>query len=473
MITPRDYQLDLIDRTRARIVAGARRVLIQAPVGAGKTIVVAEIVRRAVAKGSTALFLAHRRRLVSQASDKLTEFGIPHGIIMNGVRPTAAPVQVASRDTLLSRAFRNDWMQPPPADLVIVDEAHRVPSDEYQRLMAFYPHAVHLGPTATPAREDGKGLGDFYQAIECCVAMSRLIAEGHIVPVKCFAPQDRACGKRKLAGDPVAAYKALAPGRPAVLFAGTVASSEAVCVAFVAAGIAAEHIDANTPDDEREAVIARVESGETKILCNVGILTEGVDIPCLSCCILLRLAESYVLFIQAIGRVMRAHPGKTDAILIDHADAVLDHGFPDEDVRWELTESETVDSRNKADKKEGKRSTPVVCPACGYIYAAAAACPRCDYRLPRKMQPPSLRNQILTEVEQAYSPEQRRAKRIAHWHQCLRVMAYKGQSVGAAAGMFRKKYHEGPDDSLPNYPRGWQWKQRVADVFPQYIQRAK
>lgn len=469
---PREYQIDLIARARASIASGVKRLLIQAPVGAGKTVVSSEIVRLALQKGKRVLFLAHRRRLVTQKAGKLDDFGIPHGVFMSGhARQASEPVQVASRDTLLSRTVRNDWIAPPPADLVITDEAHRVMSDEYQRLLALYPDAIHLGLTATPARDDGRGLGDFYQAIECCVPISKLIADGFLAPVKCYAPQMRKGTRRKLAGDPVAAWKKYGRNLPTVLFAGTVAASLAAREEFIRAGISAEHIDAHTPDDEREAIIARVEAGLTKILCNCSVLTEGVDIPCLGCCVLLRLAESYTLFIQAIGRIMRAFPGKAEAVLIDHADAVLHHGFPDEDVRWELSESETVDQRNKKDREEGKRGQPVVCPSCGTIFKAAIVCPACQHRLPRRLQPAALKNQLLTEVDRAMSPEEKREARLRYWHTCLRVMAHKGMTAGAAAGMFRSRYPEGPDESFPNYPQGYQWKQKVADAFPQYMGR--
>lgn len=470
MITPRPYQMDLIERASARYASGIKSLLVQAPVGSGKTIVSSEIVRRAVARGKRVLFLAHRRRLITQKADKLTAFGVPHAILMSGhAQQTSCPVQVASRDTLLSRAVRNDWINPPPADLVIVDEAHRVLGDEYQRLLAMYPDAWHLGMTATPARGDGRGLGAFYQALECCVGIKELIAGGYIVPVKCYAPQNKDAARRKLGGDPVATWQRLAAGRPTVLFTSRVAESQAVCAAFNAAGVSAEHMDGNTDDETRDAIAARVEAGLTQVVCNCDVLTEGVDIPCLSCCILLRLAGSYVLFIQAIGRTMRSHPGKSDAILIDHADAVLEHGFPDEDVRWELDPDDTVDRRNRQDKKDGKRSKPIICPKCGFEFRAAIVCPQCGYHLPKRLQPPSLRAQILTEVERALSPEERHERKVRYWHECLRVMAHKGYTVGAAAGMFRGRYPEGPDDSLPNFPAGCQWRQSVRDAFPQYL----
>lgn len=473
-MTPYPDQFDLISRARAAYAAGARRVLVQAPVGYGKTVVTSEIVRAAVAKGKRVLFLAHRRRLIDQKSRKLDQFGVRHGVLMAGVPPRPwLPVQVCSRDTLLSRAVRNDWLARPPADLVIVDEAHRVMSDEYRALLSAYPDAHHLGVTATPAREDGRGLGGFYQALECAPPISWLVARGRLCPVKCFAPQNPggAKSRRRLAGDPVATWLRLGAGRPTVLFAGKVEHSRAACAAFLAAGVTAEHIDADTPDDERDAVIARVESGATQVLCNCSVLTEGVDVPCLSCIVLLRLASSYVLFIQAVGRVMRAHPGKADAVLIDHADAVLEHGFPDEDAEWSLDEGDTVERRNRDAKKEGQRSQPVVCPKCGLCYPAAPACPACGGRLPRKMQPAAVRNQLLTEVERGLTPERQREWRVRFWHGCLACMAHKGGTLGAASQMYRRRYGEWPPADFPNPSSAYQAKRRVADVYPQYLER--
>lgn len=470
-VTLHPDQLDLIGRARARYASGVRRLLLQAPVGYGKTVVTSEIARAAVARGKRVLFLAHRRRLVSQSSRKLDDFGVFHGLLMSGEAAAAGEmVQVASRDTLLSRAVRNDWVAPPPADLVIVDEAHRVMADDYQRLMALYPDAYHLGVTATPARDDGRGLGGFYQALECAPPISWLVARGRLCPVRCYAPQNAGGGRagRKLAGDPVATWLRLGEGRPTVLFASRVEHSRAACAAFLAAGVTAEHIDARTEDADREAAVARVESGATRVLCNVGVFTEGVDVPCLSCVVLLRLASSYVLFVQAVGRAMRAHPGKSDAVLIDHADAVLEHGFPDDDVRWELDEGGTVEARNREDRKEGKRSQPVVCPACGMCYPAGPACPGCGAKLPRKMMPPALRNQLLTEVERGLTPERQREWRVRFWHGCLATMAYKGGTCGAAAQMYRRKYGEWPPGDFPNVAGAGRSRDRVADVYPQY-----
>lgn len=468
------YQVKLIDRARIRLAQGFKRVLLQSAVGSGKTVVTSEIVKHAVAKGKRVLFLAHRRRLIEQKSEKLTEFGIQHGILMNGVEGQRyLPVQVASRDTLLSRTVRNEWVQPPPADLVIVDEAHRAMSEEYQKLLAMYPEAYHIGVTATPAREDGRGLGDFYQVMECGPPISELIKGGFLCGIRCYAPMNSQHGKSKtkrvVCGDPVYNWQLFGENRSTIVFAGTVEGSRAVADSFNRSGIAAEHMDAHTENRDRKGIIARIKSGQTKILCNCAIATEGVDIPILSCCQLLRTARSYVLFAQTVGRIMRTYPGKTHGILIDHSDAILEHGFPDEDARWTLERSETIEQRNKKDRKEGKHKEPIVCPKCGFIYSGMIVCPSCHYALPKKLIPPVMKQQILKEVQRNLPPIQQQLSKERFWRKCLAIAANKNLPCSAALAMYRKEFSEWPSDDLPDVPRRSECHRKASEVFPHYV----
>lgn len=472
--TLRPYQVDVIERMRARLREGKRRGIIQAATGAGKTHISSEIIRCAVAKGKRCLFLAHRRRLIKQKAERLDAFGVPYGVLMAG-EPTwrGAPVQVASRDTLLSRSVRNDWAAPPPADLVIVDECHNCLSDEYQRLLALYRDAIVIGLTATPARSDGRGLGDYYEALECAVPTSQLVREGWLAPVRCYAPARQGGGRKAgLAGDPVEHWKRYAEGRPTVFFAGKVEHSLAAVQAFCSAGVPAEHIDADTPDAEREAVLARVRGGETRVVANVGIMTEGVDVPELSCCVLFRVTGSYVLYAQAVGRIMRAHPGKRDAVLLDHAGACLRHGLPDVDVEWSLDGKDSVDARKKKARKEGREEAPACCPVCGRLFAGSPQCPACGWQVRRKKAAPQAkRDDLLEEVTRSASPAELRAEKARYWQTCLAVMAHKGRTAGAAGHMYRGRFGRWPDDSLPNVPRGVQWRQPVANLYPQFVRR--
>lgn len=474
----RNYQLDVIDRTSCRFRDGFKRVCIQGATGAGKNHITAEITRRAYLRGKRVVFLAHRRGLISQYAERLDLFGVPYGILMAGYKNESAPVQVASKDTLLSRTIRNEWHKPPQADLVIIDECHRTLGEEYMRLLEFYKDSFVVGCTATPTREDGKGLGDYYQALECTVPTSQLVKEGWLCPVRCYAPEIQIKGKgkvkRSIAGDPVKWWRNYAEGRPTILFAATKKASIACSVAFSAAGYPAEHMEDKTPDDEREAIVDRLRSGKTMIICNVGILGEGIDIPQLSCCILLCMAGSYTKFAQAVGRIMRPHESKKDAILIDHSGAVLVHGFPDEDVEWKLDIGESVDERIKKAKKAGDRKAPIVCPQCAYIFESSNVCPSCGYKLPAKrVEQTALKQQMLIEVPREVQIARDLEHKKRSWASCLAIQANMGRTMAAASAMFKRKHGVWPDASLGYYIHGSLWHRKVADVFPQFVRTRK
>ena len=157
----RPYQVQVIDDVQRAIETGRRRVLAVAPTGSGKTVIGAEIIKTAVDNGKRVLVLAHTREIIRQTSLKLYGYGIEdHGIIHAGlVANPERPVQVASIQTLWTRAMRLDRMPLPPADLLIIDECHHCPAETYRKIIAEYPNAVLLGMTATPCRGDGRGLG--------------------------------------------------------------------------------------------------------------------------------------------------------------------------------------------------------------------------------------------------------------------------------------------------------------------------
>ncbi len=165
----RPYQDDVIARVRAAVAEGQRRICVVAATGSGKTIIVAEIVRGAAERGRRILFLAHRRELVTQAAEKLFNVGLSAGIIQAGFTPSPENrVQIASIATLYARAVRTRKIDPPPADLIIVDEAHHVRARSWRQILALYPEAVVLGLTATPCRGDGRGLGNVFDfMVEC------------------------------------------------------------------------------------------------------------------------------------------------------------------------------------------------------------------------------------------------------------------------------------------------------------------
>ena len=151
MIELRPYQLDAIERCRREVARGRRRIILVAPTGSGKTCIAAAIVARAVEKERRILFVAHRRELIGQAAAKLAQWSIDAGVMLPGYPPRPEqPIQIASVQSLTARAIRSSAMEMPPADIVVVDEAHHATAATYRAILAAYPDSVVLGLTATP-----------------------------------------------------------------------------------------------------------------------------------------------------------------------------------------------------------------------------------------------------------------------------------------------------------------------------------
>jgi DNA repair protein RadD len=396
----RDYQVDVIGRFGAEVAAGRRRILLVAPTGSGKTVIGGAIIEAAVTAGKRILFLAHRRELVAQASRKLHDVGVDHGIVQAGFpsRP-GARVQVASIPTLHARAVRTYSMELPPAGLVVVDEAHHARARTYQRLIGAYPDETVLGLTATPCRGDGRGLGNIFEVLVECPSVAELTAAGYLVGTKVYAPSrpdltgvqvthgdynETQLAQRMdvdhLVGDIVSHWLRLANRRRTVCFATGVAHSVHLRNEFRAAGVLAEHIDGSTPLEERDAILARLAGGTVEVVCNAMVLTEGFDCPPISCIILARPTKHMGLYRQMVGRVLRPAPGKVDALVLDHAGAVFTHGFVEEPVLWTLSEDHRAE--NPVQRSRGEYLAPklVTCPECAAVRHEGKPCPACGWR---------------------------------------------------------------------------------------------
>ena len=251
--------------------------------------------------------------------------------------------------------MRTNRMELPSADLLIIDEAHHCPANTYRKIIDAYPQAVLIGLTATPCRGDGRGLGGIFDVIVECPQVAELIEQKYLVRTRVFAPVDpdlkgvetrvgdyvesqlaERMDRANLVGDIVSHWHRYGERRKTVCFAVNVQHSLHIRDEFIKSGVRAAHVDGTMPKPERDAVLARLASGETTLVTNCMVLTEGWDMPEVSCCILARPTRKMGLYRQMVGRVLRPAPGKVNAIVLDHSGAVFRHGFVEDRVDWTL-----------------------------------------------------------------------------------------------------------------------------------------
>lgn len=380
----RDYQTALIEGTRAEYAAGHKSVLAVLPTGGGKTVIFCSIARSAAALGKTVIMIMHRHQLIRQTSAALD--GTPHGIIRAGTKPDPTQrLQIASVGTL---ANRTEQYKP---DLLIFDEAHHCTAASYAQIVEAYPTARVLGVTATPCRTDGTGLhtAGFQTLIEGPTT-AELTAVGYLSPAHVFAPCQidvkgvksergdfakgaltEACDTPQITGNAIDHYRQHCNRQPAIAFCVSVRHADHVAEQFKGVGYNAAAIHGRHTDEERAAMITDLGAGRLDVLTSCELISEGVDVPVVSCGIMLRPTQSKALALQQMGRVLRTAPGKPHATILDHAGNCKRHGVPTSPQEWTLEGSK---------RKAGETPMPITtCGECFYVHPVAPRCPNCGH----------------------------------------------------------------------------------------------
>jgi DNA repair protein RadD len=456
-----DYQIDNIDKIEAAITAGQAPLYVL-PTGGGKTVVAAAVINRAVERGQRVLVLTHRREILMQTSKRL---GIDHGLIQAGLNVDLEyPVQVASIQTLWARCMRSDKLSLPAADLIVIDEAHHIRARTWNKILDQYPKARRIGLTATPCRADGRGLGECFSTIIEGPQVQELIDKGRLVKTRVYAPVDpnlRGVETRNgdyvisqlsdrmnrddLVGDIVSHWHKYGERRKTLVFCVDVAHSVHVRDEFLKSGVRAEHVDGSTPKPERDAILARLASGEAELVTNCMVLTEGFDLPAISCIVLARPTKQLGLFRQMAGRGLRAAPGKMNLTLIDHSGAVYRHGLLTDPIEWTLD----VDRKAKNETHEARDkqtfSRLVECSSCGTMRTAGEPCDECGFYPQRRPDAVIFQEGELAllrngQANSAYDPHLRMG-----WHAMLVYIAQtKGYKPGWAAHKYKEKFGTWP-----------------------------
>lgn len=396
----RSYQQEL-----AANAAGSDNVLIQADTGSGKTPILAQIAK----KNKHILFIAHRNILIKQASKTLARFGIKHDVIatkhtkrlctlehrkleLGDVMIGPSKKYVCSIDSLLSRHRRDrlalDTQLP---FVIIVDEAHHmVDRNKWGKLTKIFPNARIVGATATPCRLDQQSLarskeGVFdrlIQASELADDSTRILIEkGFLSDFKCYSIKERICDDYlslgthdftyktleaetrrvifEMTGDAIENYKRLADGTQALAFCVSIDIAIKTASYFKQSGISAAAIHSKMSTVEVTRVFDLFERKHIKVLCNVDMIGEGVDVPAIETLIMLRKTASFGMYRQWIGRALRPDASKRHAIIIDHVGNIRTHDLPDKHIAWSLE-----------NPPQAVKSNLVPCPECTFLVKA-------------------------------------------------------------------------------------------------------
>jgi DNA repair protein RadD len=437
----RPYQQQLITDIRLQYQLGRKSVLAVLPTGGGKTICFSYIAQAASIKGNRVLVLVHRQELLDQASRAMP---VPHGIIAaNRGMDLSHTVQVASVQTVARRLhlLPRDFFQ-----LIVVDEAHHTSAGTWAKVIQHFHAAKLLGVTATPIRSDGRGLGEHYQSMVQGPTAQQLTSDGFLAAAKVLAPPGfNVIGLRKsmgdfdtkqaeqrvgtIMGDCLGHYRKHLPGQTAIAFCCSVAHAEAVADLFQRNGIAAASIDGSMDTATRRQLLADLGTGKLKVLTSCALIGEGVDVPSVGGCILLRPTASVGLHLQMIGRCLRPQPGKR-AVVLDHVGNTLRLGHHLEERDW------TLDGLRKRDREAAP--SVKVCPQCFATSASVAqVCGDCGHVFRSEVQ--ELR-QVDGELVEMAAHERKREQSSATDLESLRELAQqRGYKRGWAERVYQAR----------------------------------
>ncbi len=404
----RKYQRRTVNKTVLALKSGqARRVLVVAPTGAGKTTMAAELARRANAAGRGVLAIAHRREIKHQLQQR-----VPNSWAVTIQSPKLGP--------------KYD-----PEALVIIDEAHHLPAGQawFEKLGPWRQNQC-VGLTATPERADGQGLGDVFDEMIISATYPELIKAGHLVDARVVSPRSIAGAS---ACDPVEAYLAHAKGQAGFAFFKRVSHAVDAAEAFNRAGVKAAAVHGGMTDQERSASVGGFLRGDIDMLCNCNILTEGFDAPRASVVLFCREspyghASSYM---QAVGRVLRPHPDKGHALVLDLDGNVLAHGLPTEHREFSLD--------GEGCRPKSRAAGISVCQVCGHTFESGPQmCPQCGELRTVDGEPLKIYSRDLLEVYNGSNTEA--GAKESEATRLIEICEAKGWSLSWALKKYKEQF---------------------------------
>jgi DNA repair protein RadD len=451
----RPHQERALVSLRASLSSGKRRPLLQAPCGFGKTKLAAEIIQRVLDKGRRVAFTVPAISLVDQTVAAFEAEGIDCIGVMQGIHERtdrSQPVQLCSVQTVTRR-------KRPDVDLVITDEAHRMDKEIF-RWMNDAPEVPFIGLSATPW---ARGLGRYYDDLIIAATTADLIRDGYLAPFVVFAPSEPdlagvrtvagdfneaeladAMDRPKIVGDTVETWLKLGEGRPTLVYGVNRRQAQHIAERFVEAGVAAEYMDAFTDRPDRERVFDRLRAGSTKVICNVGILTTGVDLPMVSCIVHARPTRSRTLFVQTVGRGLRTAEGKANCLILDHAGNHLRLGMVTDIGQDHLDDGQ--DRRNASQwARERGEPLPKLCEGCKTVVPRAAReCPSCGSPIHARTEVDEVDGELI-EMGSRRSGQPSIEDKAAFFGELKGYATLRGYNDGWASHKYRERFGVWPN----------------------------
>jgi superfamily II DNA or RNA helicase len=447
----RGYQQELITKIRQSLASGHHRIIVQSPPRTGKTVVMAEIAKRATDRGNAVCFIIHRKEVLDQAKATFQSQGVDPDLLEAGM------VQSLTR--------RIDQIYPP--EVILIDEAHHALAKSYTRILEAFPQAYVLLFTATPVRTGRNQIDQIADDIIVGKSIKELTEQGFLAPFKYYAAKEKDVDDKKLrrssTGDYVTAsieeavshkiyshtvdeYLDKAGGKQAVVYTYSVEAAYRLAAEFNARGITAEAIDATTRPQVRDTAVKKFRDQQLKVLVNVNLFTEGIDLPNVDCVIMVRPTMSLALYMQFSMRCLNPRPGKT-AVIIDQVGNWERFGLPNADRDWRAL------AKSKKAKSLKRGGVQVIqCPDCFGVVEKSEVedntCPLCGYSPLVKKRDYEEQKAELIEIKE--SDQVKRIKKIISDQLMLNVSTKRVDQLQS-----RKEFEAYA--KLHGYKPGWVW----------------
>jgi DNA repair protein RadD len=464
----RPHQIEGLERLRHGFASGHHAQILYGPCAFGKTEVAISMMDGAARKGKRAAMILDRRILCEQTSQRLWKYGIDHGVIMQGSnrwRPDM-PIQICTAQTLEKREGF------PAVNLLIIDEAHCV-RKETAEFIKRHPEVKVVGLSGSPF---AKGLGAIYSNVESAVTIDQLVSDKWLVSPRVFiakeidmtgakkiagewSAKDATTGGLKITGDIVSEWvtktnEIFGGPRKTIVFCAGVAHGEALAQKFAEAGFNFVSISYKDDDEFKSQAIEDFNRPDTEIdgLIATDLLTKGFDCSDVMIGVSARpFSKSFSSHVQQIGRVMRPHEGKDQAIWLCHSgnylrfqkdwDQLCSDGVSELDDGAEKPKPEPTSEQKDAAK----------CPSCGQLWPGQSdTCSHCGFVRVRKsavIEVPGEMFELSSKPKKdAYSMEYK----TAFYAQLLGYAEAKGQNLGSAYHRYHEKFGVYPSMAKPD-----------------------